>query len=97
MDIGDSNLSGDERDVEFWWIITLRGHEVLSTIAEPLYDIKCFDGHLRSLQSEAIYLAIVRVVKPPPVYRFEYRTIFKELGYIGLMEANESDLLETLA
>lgn len=97
MEIGDSNLYGDERDVEFWWIITLRGHEVLSTIAEPLYDVRCFDGHLRSLQSEAIYLALVRVVKPPPVYRFEYRTIFKELGYLGLMDTNESDLLKTLS
>lgn len=97
VEIGDSNLYGDERDVEFWWIITLRGHEVLSTIAEPLYDIRCFDGHLRSLQSEAIYLALVRVVKPPPVYRFEYRTIFKELRYLGLMDTNESDLLKTLS
>lgn len=68
-----------------------------STIAEPLYDVRCFDGHLRSLQSEAIYLAIVRVVKPPPVYRFEYRTIFKELAYLGLMETNESDLLKNLS
>lgn len=97
VNIGDSNLSGDERDVEFWWIITLRGHEVLSTAAEPLYDIKCFDGHLRSLQSEAIYLAIVRVFKPPPVYRFEYRTIFKELAYLGLMETKESNSLTNLS
>lgn len=96
VDIGDSNLSGDKRDIEFWWVFTLRGHEVLSTIAEPLYDIRCFDGHVRSLQSEAIYLAIVRVVKPPPVYRFEYRTIFKELSYLGLMETNESDLFKSL-
>lgn len=96
VDIGDSNLSGGERDVEFWWIITLRGHEVLSTIAEPLYDIRCFDGHLRSLQSEAIYLAIVRAVKPPPVYRYEYRTIFKELAYLGQMETNENDLLTNI-
>lgn len=97
MNIGDSNLFGDERDVEFWWIITLRGHEVLSTIAEPLYDIRCFDDHLKSLQSEAIYLAVVRVVKPPPVYRFEYRTIFNELAYLGLMETKESDLLTNLS
>lgn len=97
VEIGDSNLYGDERDVEFWWIITLRGHEVLSIIAEPLYDIRCFDGHLRRLQSEAIYLALVRVVKPPPVYRFEYRTIFKELRYLGLMETNESDLLPKIS
>lgn len=96
MNIGDSNLSGDERDVEFWWIITLRGHEVLSTIAEPLYDIRCFDDHLRISQSEAIYLALVRVVKPPPGYSFEYRTIFKELAYLGLMETKESGLLTNL-
>lgn len=97
VDIGDSNLSGDKRDVEFWWIITLRGHEVLSSIAEPLYDIRCFDGHPRSLEGEAIYLAIVRVVKPPPVYRFEYRTIFKELAYLGRIETNESGLLRNLS
>lgn len=92
VNIGDTNLSGGERDVEFWWIITLRGHEVLSTIAEPLYDVRCFDDQLRSFQGEAFYLAIVRVVKPPPGYRFEYRTIFKDLAYLGLMETKESDL-----
>lgn len=71
---------------------------MLSTVAEPLYDVKCFDDdQLRSLQSEAFYLAIVRVVKPPPGYRFEYRTIFQELAYLGLMETKESDFLPNLS
>lgn len=89
-------------------MITLRGHEVLlSTNAEPLYEIKCFDfddddddGQIyrRSLQTEeeAIYLAIVRVVKPPPRYGFEYRTLFQELAYLGLLmetKKEESDSL----
>ncbi len=104
VNIGDSNFSGDERDVEYWWMITLRGHEVLlSTMTEPLYEIKCFDFDdnqelYRSLQTEeeAIYLALVRVVKPPPRYRFEYRTIFQELGHLGLLmerTKEESDSL----
>lgn len=97
MNIGDSNLYGDKRDVEFWWIITLRGHEVLSSIAEPLFEIKCLDGHLSSLQNEAIYLALVRVVKPLPAYKFKYRTLFQELGYLGLMETNERDSLSNLS
>lgn len=83
VNIGDSNFSGYERDVEFWWMITLRGHEMLlSTIAEPLYEIRRFDFddddqqlYRRSLQTEteAIYLALVRVVNPPhPRYGFGY-------------------------
>lgn len=85
----------------------MRGHEVLlSTIAEPLYEIRSFnfddkDDQLyrRSLQTEteAIYLALVRVVKPPhPRYGFKYRTIFQELAYLGLLmetKKEESDKL----
>lgn len=90
VEIGDNNVSGDARDVEFWWIVTLKGHEVLSTVAEPLYDIRFFDNHPGNLQSEeAVYLSIVRVITAPPGYGFDYRTIFKELSYIGLMEIDE--------
>lgn len=96
VDMGDSNMPGDERDVEFWWIITLRGYEVLSTIAEPLHEIRDFDSQLGG-GSQAIYLAIVRVVKPPPGYRFEYRTIFKELTYLGLMETDVGNSFKGLS
>ena len=86
IDIGDSNLSGDERDVEFWWIITVSGNKVLSTVAEPLHEIRDGDHRARNFQDEAIYLALVRTIKAPPMYGFDYRTIFKDMTYNGLME-----------
>ena len=93
VEIGDTNMSGDEREVEFWSIITLKGHEVISNVAEPLYEI--VDGgemSLEDLQREAIYFALVRTVKPPPNYGFAYRTIFKDLSFVGLLDAQERSL-----
>ena len=93
VEIGDTNMSNDEREVEFWSIITLRGHEVISNVAEPVYEIvdrgeTSFDGS----QGEAIYFALVRTVKAPPNYGFEYRTIFKDLSFIGLLDAPDRSL-----
>ena len=90
VDIGDTNMSGGQREVEFWSIITVKGHEVISNIAEPLHEIvSSSDTSLERLPPEAIYLALVRTVKPPPGYGFEYRTIFKDMTYIGLLGAEE--------
>jgi hypothetical protein len=91
VEIGDTNMSGGNRDVEFWSIITLKGHEVLSSVAEPLYDIGVdyCSSCLEKLPAEAIYLALVRTIKPPPGYTFEYRTIFKDSSYIGLLSADD--------
>ena len=93
VEIGDTNMSGDEREIEFWSIITLKGHEVISNVAEPLYEI--VDGSemsLDGLQREAIYFALVRTVKPPLNYGFGYRTIFKDLSFIGLLDAQDRSL-----
>ena len=84
VEIGDSRMSGDRREVEFWSIISLQGHEIISTIAEPLYEIKS-SCETSLAPPEAIYLALVRSVKPPPGYGFEYRTLFKDLIYVGLL------------
>ncbi|MCJ1244821.1 hypothetical protein MMC30_002021 [Trapelia coarctata] len=91
VEVGDTNMSGGDRDVEFWSIITLKGHEVVSGIAEPLYDIKADDSNstLENLSPEAIYLALVRTVKAPTGYPFEYRTLFKDSTYIGPLGADE--------
>ncbi|KAK3171291.1 hypothetical protein OEA41_003375 [Lepraria neglecta] len=90
VEIGDTNMSGGERDVEFWSIITIKGHEIISSIAEPLYEIvDRSDSIPEHLKPEAIYLALVRTVKAPPGYRFEYRTIFKDMIYVGLLGAEK--------
>jgi len=91
VEIGDTNISGGDRDVEFWSIITVQGHEVLSSVAEPLYEIRNSesDKTLENAPPEAIYLALVRSIKPPPGYPFDYRTIFKDMSYIGLIGADE--------
>ena len=92
VEMGETRMSGDERDVEFWSIITLRGHEALSSVAEPLYEvvdeIRQKDNK-RSMPEEAIYLALVRTVKAPPGYRFEYRTMFREMLYVGLLDSEK--------
>ena len=93
VEIGDTNMSGDEREVEFWSIIILKGHEVISNVAEPLYEI--LDGSemsLEGLQREAVYFALVRTVKSPPNYGFAYRTIFKDLSFIGLLDTQDRSL-----
>ena len=36
---------------------------------------------------EAIYLGLVRSVKPPPRYGFEYRTVLKDMTFVGLLES----------
>ena len=93
VEIGDTNMSGDEREVEFWSIITLKGHEVISNVAEPLYEIvDRSEMSLEGLQREAIYLALVRTVKSPPNYGFAYRTIFKDLSFIGLLDTQDRSL-----
>ena len=90
VEIGDTNMNGGQREVEFWSIITLKGHEVISNIAEPLYEIVYrSDTSLERLPPEAIYLGLVRTVKAPPGYGFEYRTIFKDMIYVGLLGAEE--------
>ena len=89
VEIGDTNMSGDERDVEFWSIITLKGHEVTSNVAEPLYEIV---DKSEISQREAMYFALVRTVKSPPNYGFAYRTIFKDLSFIGLLDAQDRSL-----
>ena len=93
VELGDTNMSGDEREVEFWSIITLKGHEVISNVAEPLYEIgERNERSLEGLQREAIYFALVRTVKSPPNYGFAYRTIFKDLSFIGLLDAQDRSL-----
>ena len=90
VEIGDTNMSGDEREVEFWSIITVKGHEVISNVGEPLYEMADrYETGLDRGPSEAIYLALVRSIKPPPRYGFDYRTIFKDMTYIGLLGAEE--------
>ena len=90
VEMGDTNMSGDRREVEFWSIITLKAHEVVSNVADPLYEVvdKNETGVDR-LPPGAIYLALVRTVKPPPRYGFEYRTIFKDLSFIGMLGAEK--------
>ena len=85
VDMGDTNMSGGEREVEFWSVVTLLGREVLSSVAEPLYDVSSAEG----APAEAIYLALVRTIKPPPHYGFDYRTLFKEITYVGMLETKE--------
>ena len=90
VEVGDTNMRSDEREVEFWSLITLKGHEVVSNVAEPLYEIvDRSEAGLEGLPREAIYLALVRTVKSPPNYGFEYRTIFKDRSFIGLLDARE--------
>ena len=90
VDMGDTKAFSEEREVEYWSIITLKGHEILSRVAEPLYDV--IDRGVRDLEGlpvEAIYLALVRSVKAPKGFGFEYRTLFKEITYVGLLGAEE--------
>ena len=91
VDIGDTNMLGVEREVEFWSIITVKGHEVISTIAEPLHNIRVASSNttVEALLHESIYLALVRTTRAPPGYRFEYRTIFKDMTYVGVLDADE--------
>lgn len=91
VEIGDTNMLGGDRDVEFWSIITLKGHEVISNVVEPLYEIGVNNSNsdLETSPPVAYYLALVRTVKAPPGYGFEYRTIFKDMIYIGLLAADE--------
>ena len=89
VDIGDTNMPGDEREVEFWSIITVKGHEVISSVAEPLHNIRVDNRNttVEALLHESIYLALVRTIRAPPRYGFEYRTIFKDMTYVGVLEA----------
>lgn len=96
VDISDNHMQGSARDVEFWSIITLKGHEVLSTVAEPLYDVKSVDSRPNNLHHEAIYLAMVRTLKPTPMYRYKYHTLFKDMTYIGMIGMNEVDFPRSL-
>ena len=91
VEIGDTNMPGDEREVEFWSIITVKGHEVISPVAEPLHNITVDNSNttVEALLHESIYLALVRTIRPPPGYGFEYRTIFKDMTYVGVLEADE--------
>ena len=91
VDIGDTNMLGDEREVEFWSIITVKGHEVISTIAEPLHNIRADSSNttVEGLLHESIYLALVRTTRASPGYGFEYRTIFKDMTYVGVLDADE--------
>ena len=96
VEIGDTTMSGgggDDREVEFWSIITLKGYEVISNVAEPLYEIvDRSEMSLEGLQREAMYLALVRTVKSPPNYGFAYRTVFKDLSFVGLLDAQNRSL-----
>ena len=89
VEIGDTNMLGGEREVEFWSIITVKGHEVISTIAEPLHNIRVNRSNttVEALLHESIYLALVRTTRAPPGYGFEYRTIFNDMTYVGVLEA----------
>ena len=91
VDIGDTNMLGGEREVEFWSITTVKGHEVISTVAEPLHDIRIDNSKTtaEALLHESIYLALVRTIRALPGYGFEYRTIFKDMTYVGVLEAGE--------
>ena len=93
VEICDTNMSGDdEREVEFWSIITLKGHEVISNVAGPLYKIVDSGSEMSlegCLQRQAIYFALVRTVRSPPNYGFAYRTVFKDLSFIGLLDAQD--------
>ena len=91
VEIGDTNMPEDEREVEFWSIITVKGHEVISPVAEPLHNITVDNSNttVEALLHESIYLALVRTIRPPPGYGFEYRTIFKDMTYVGVLEADE--------
>ena len=84
-------MSGGDRDVEFWSLTTVKGHEILSSVAEPIYDIKpdASSSIVKDLPPEATYLALVRSVKPPTGYNFEYRTLFRDSSYLGLLGAGE--------
>ena len=88
MDIGDTNLPGDDREVEFWSLKTVSGYDVLT------YMGKRSDPTAQARQSgtsnlAAIYLAVVRSIKPPPGYGFNHRTIIKDSIYIGLLNQEE--------
>ena len=91
VEIGDTNMLGGEREVEFWSIITVKGHEVNSTIAEPLHNIRVDSSNatVEALLHESIYLALVRTTRAPSGYGFEYRTIFKDMTYVGVLEVDE--------
>lgn len=91
VDIGDTNIPGGEREVEFWSITTVKGHEVLSPVAEPLHNIRIDNSNatVEALLHESIYLALVRTIRAPPEYGFEYRTIFKDMTYVGVLEVDE--------
>ena len=91
VEIGDTNMAGVEREVEFWSIITVKGHEVVSPVAEPLHTIRVDNSNItvEALLHESIYLALVRTIRPPAGYGFEYRTIFKDMTYVGVLEADE--------
>ena len=83
-------MPGVERDVEFWSIITIKGYEVLSPVAEPLYTIRIDDSdtNMEALSQESVYLALVRTIRAPPGYGFDYRTIFKGMTFIGVLETD---------
>ena len=91
VDMGDTNMLRGEREVEFWSIITVKGHEIISTIAEPLHNIRVDSSNrtVEALLHESIYLALVRTTRAPPGYGFEYRTIFKDMTYVGVLDADE--------
>ena len=91
VELGDNNIPEFEREVEFWSITTVKGHEVLSPVAEPLYEVKIENSStaVESLLDEAIYLALVRTIRPPPRYGYEYRTVFKNTSYIGVLESDD--------
>jgi Heterokaryon incompatibility protein (HET) len=85
VDIGDTNFPGDEREVEFWSLKTVSGYEVM-TAMERSGDSAIQVRRTIAAKSAAIYLAVVRSVKSPPGYGFEYRTIVKDSIYIGLQD-----------
>ncbi|KAG8534307.1 uncharacterized protein KY384_001151 [Bacidia gigantensis] len=89
VDVGDTRMSDDRREVEFWYIITVTGHDVIYSTSE----LSCKEENTPDVSGdhlvpEAFYLALVRTVKPPPGYGFEYRTLLKDLTYIGLSDAD---------
>jgi hypothetical protein len=84
VDIGDTNLPGDEREVEFWSLKTVLGYEVLTSI-EKRGDPGILARAAVVGASAAFYLAVVRSIKPPPRYGFECRTMVKDSIYVGLL------------
>lgn len=87
VELGDTNMLGDGRDVEFWSLTTIGGHQVFSETAENL-DERETDGKLQREPKEQHFLLLVRSIKPPPGYGYLYRTIFKDNSFIGLKSLN---------